>query len=107
MVPGIPRDAETIILKCLQKEPSRRYASADELADDLGRFVAGETIIARPVGPLVRSCAGAVVTRHRRRCALLAVAIVTGVGGIFVEWQRAERNLADARSNFGLAPRRR
>ena len=74
--PTIPVDLETICLKCLHKQPGRRYASAAALADDLRRFLAGEPITARPIGWW-----GRLVKWARRRP---AAASLIGVSGLAV-----------------------
>jgi eukaryotic-like serine/threonine-protein kinase len=88
---AVPRDLETVCLKCLQKEPPRRYPSAAALADDLRRFVQGEPVRARSIGALGRG---------RRWCrrkpalaalsAVLVLAVLGGLAGILFQWRRAE-----------------
>ena len=90
--PTVPRDLETICLKCLQKEPSHRYATAEELAKDLRRFRSGEPIQARPVGK------GERVVRWCRRkpgvaglLAALVLVFLAGGAGVMWQWQSARR----------------
>jgi WD40 repeat protein len=91
--PALPRDLETICLKCLAKEPGRRYADAQELAEDLDRFLTREPIVARRVGWLERLALW--VRRRPTRaaaCGLAALVLVlAGLGGgATALWQRAE-----------------
>src|SRR5690242_10190261 len=78
LVPKVPADLETICLKCLSKEPARRYASAEGLADDLRRYLAGEPIRARPVGAAERTWKWA--KRRPALAALLGVVLLALVG---------------------------
>lgn len=85
---GIPRDIETICLKCLEKQPRRRYSSAAALADDLGRFLAGQVVLARPVSQVEQ-----VVRWFRRHPVHLTLTLtaftLTVVCGVFLTllWQ--------------------
>jgi WD40 repeat protein len=83
--PGVPRDLTTICLKCLEKDPHRRYPSAAALADDLERYLARRPIRARPAGAVERSWKWA-----RRQPALAAllllVALVAFLGLPVVTW---------------------
>jgi eukaryotic-like serine/threonine-protein kinase len=96
--PGLSRDLEAVTLKCLEKEPGRRYPTALALAEDLRRFQDGLTTVARPVSAAAR------VARHIRRrplvaglAALLAMSLVGGLLGVTAKWLEADeqRRLAD------------
>jgi WD40 repeat protein len=102
--PTVPRDLETICLKCLEKEPGRRYPSAQALADELGRFLRSEPIHSRPVSSLEK------VWRWCRRkpalatlLVLLPVVAAVGLAGILWELRQARQNLYLANTNLALA----
>ncbi|MBI4661053.1 MAG: hypothetical protein HY735_19655, partial [Verrucomicrobia bacterium] len=99
--PSIPRDLETICLKCLEKEPARRYASAQALADELGCFLRDEPIRARPVGRperLWRWCG----RKPALASSLAALFIVSTLGFIGVLWQSAAREKALIQTRYTL-----
>src|SRR5438270_2649289 len=88
----VPRDLETICLKCLSKEPQRRYASAAALGDDLRRFEEGRPIQARPVGWGEHSWRWC--RRNPTAAALLVTALalvgLASRAGVWLVQQRAE-----------------
>ncbi len=87
--PHVPRDLETICLRCLQKHPPSRYSNAEALADDLGRFLAGQPILARPVGRGERFLKW---TRRRpaQAALLFVVALSSLLGSAGVVWHQTQ-----------------
>ena len=87
--PSIPRDLETICLKALEKAPAKRYTTARDMAEDLSRFLAGDPILARPLGTLGRAWRW--VQRHRALSAalagLLAVLLGSSLGMSYLWFQ--------------------
>ena len=96
--PSLPRDIDTICMKAVAKAPAKRYPSADALADDLGRWLAGRPILARPISPVGRAVRWA--KRNPAVAALSALVVLVGVaglGGIVWKWRDAKAAAADAR----------
>jgi WD40 repeat protein len=104
--PEMPRDLETICLKCLRKEAGKRYASAWDLAEDLQRFLVGKPIRARPVSVWERAWKWA-----RRRPAVATLLVVSGVallllvGGVVSLWYygRLQEEFAKTQTALGTA----
>ena len=102
--PRCPRDLETICLKCLEKLPGRRYSGASEMADDLARFLAGESIRARPPSVLERWAR--LAKRHRTLVGgivAVMVALALGTAATSIMAVREVRARWQADQSAGLA----
>jgi eukaryotic-like serine/threonine-protein kinase len=100
--PDVPKDLETICLKCLQKEPTKRYSTALALADDLRRFLDGHTILARRASPperVVRWC------RRNYVAAALFASLAAGITATSFLAVRSMRAEAAARNERDRAER--
>jgi WD40 repeat protein len=93
----IPLDLQAICMRCLHKDPAQRYADARSLAEDLGRYLEGREVKARPLNRWQR--AERMVRREPRLSALVAMVVVSLLAGLLattVQWNRADANAANA-----------
>jgi tetratricopeptide (TPR) repeat protein len=101
MAPATPEDLETIVAKCLEKDPNRRYETARDLAEDLDRFLDGEPIRARPTGWTYR--AGKRLRKNKALAIVSAAAVLAllliGLWSLRAQWQARER--AELAQRFG------
>ncbi|MBL8821458.1 MAG: protein kinase [Planctomycetia bacterium] len=102
LIPGTPRDINTICMKCLEKQPGKRYATAGALAGDLQRFLNGETILARPAGVIEKSWKWC-----RRRPAwatVIALGLLTLIGSAlgYLQLRYAYQQLDEAKRESDL-----
>ncbi|MDP6941554.1 MAG: serine/threonine-protein kinase [Planctomycetota bacterium] len=104
--PSIPRDLAVICARCLDKEPKRRFQSADELAEELERFVEAKPILSRPPGPLERAWRWSL--RNRAMAAFIASVcgglVISGLMLVKINWalQSTERAMVAATELTGL-----
>ncbi|MFO0824609.1 MAG: protein kinase [Gemmataceae bacterium] len=102
--PKLPRDLETICLKCLQKDISKRYESAEALADDLARWREGRPILARPVGFLERTHRAAKRNPAIAALSLLVLLVsLAGISGVIWKWREAIEHARAAEAAAGKA----
>ena len=104
----VPRDLETICLKCLQKEPHKRYATAKEMADDLNRYLFGEPIRRRRTPPIERAVKWA--KRRPAIATLLAfgvLAVITSLGAGAWYWNHQSALERSAQKHEAKLQRRR
>jgi formylglycine-generating enzyme required for sulfatase activity len=106
--PSVPRDLDTITLKCLEKEPAKRYATAAELAADLRAFLGGRPIAARPAGRVERAVKwvkrNPVVTGA---AVAVALALTAGAAVSYAKYRDAEEQRGIAQSKQGEAERQK
>jgi len=89
---GVPADLETIVMKCLERAPGRRYESARALAEDLGRFLDGDPIVAKRASPLYVAWKKA--QKHRLATALGAAAVIASLS-LGAVWAKGRRDAAE------------
>ena len=104
--PGIPRDLETLCLKCLQKDPARRYTTAEAFASDLRRYLDGKPVLARRTPAWEKAWKWA--KREPRIAALSAALVLALVGGltlVTVQWRSEREARTQAQENERKADR--
>jgi serine/threonine-protein kinase len=103
IAPGLNRDLETICMKCLEKEPAKRYRSAEALAEDLERWLRGEPIQARPVGQAERAwrwCRRNPVVASLTTAVVFTLATGIAVSTYYAVDARREKNRADEKATL-------
>jgi hypothetical protein len=103
LVPGLPRDLDTIVLECLHKDPARRFASAGDLADDLRRYLDGQPVRARRIGDFEWLWRWS--RRHRAFAALMGFFIISMLGATAAALEFAYRTNREMAASRRADPR--